>query len=56
MSEKGEDVLDCLVLSTTQIYSIYCQRKGNKFKIFTFKKVESENLDFFSIKEITQTD
>lgn len=38
-----EDVLKSLVLSTIQRHSVYCQ-EGKELKIFTFKKLKSENL------------
>ena len=50
--EGQEDVLKHIVLSTTKRYSVYHEVKQ---KIFTFKTLESENLDFFH-NEMTQTE
>ena len=43
------DVIKCFVLFKTQICSVYCHRR-KKQKIFTLKKLQSENLDFFKLK------
>lgn len=40
-----EDVLKSLVLSTIQRRAVYCQEEERKQKIFTFKKLKSENLE-----------
>ena len=47
------DVLKCLVLSTTQRYSVYCHRGGKKAENIHFKKLESENEDCFSLKKFS---
>ena len=51
------DVLFCPdQQSTTQRSSLYCHRGLKKpEKIFTFKKLESDKLDIFSLKKWHQT-
>lgn len=38
-----DDILKSLVLSTIQRRAVYCQEEERKQKIFTFKKLKSEN-------------
>lgn len=52
ISKAQDDVLKCLVLSTTYVdthgYAIYCHRRGKRPDTSTFMKLESENpFDFF---------